>query len=336
MNSTKLSVLNLSRRHGVALACGVAALALWPAPAAAQTTYPTQPITIVVPFPPGGSADTISRLVGQRLSDRLGQPVVIDNRPGAGTVVGATYVARAPADGYTLLISSGSTFTANPAIRPKLAYDAVKSFDPIAIVGRIPLIVLANTSVPVNNVKEFATAIKGNPEKFSYASFGSGTTSHFTAEIVLQAVGAKLLHIPYRGSAPAMSDLIGGRVPFSVDTVTAALPQLKAGKVKAIAVTTSQRSSQLPDVPTFAESGYPEVNADTWIMLVAPKGIPAPVRSQLEKAMADIVATPNMQKALREQGAEPAFSGAQASVEQIEKELPLMRAIAVRANIQPD
>jgi tripartite-type tricarboxylate transporter receptor subunit TctC len=336
MNTPTLPALNLRRRHWVAMACGVAALTVWSVPATAQDAFPSKPITIVVPFPPGGSADTMARLVGKRLTDLMGQPVVIDNRPGAGTVIGATYVARAPADGYTLLISSGSTFTANPAIRPKLAYDAVKSFDPIAIVGRIPLIVLANTSVPVNNVKEFVAAIKATPDQFAYASFGSGTTAHFTAEIVLQAVGAKLLHIPYRGSAPAMSDLIGGRVPFSVDTVTAAIPQIKAGKIKAIGVTTAKRSSQLPDVPTFAEAGYPEVNADTWIMLVAPKGTPAPVRSKLEKALASIAATPDMQKALREQGVEPAFSGAQASVQQIEKELPLMRAIAVRANIQPD
>jgi len=336
MNRSTPTSVNRHRRLLVAMTCGMAALSTLSSPAHAQATYPTKPITIVVPFPPGGSADTISRLVGQRLTGLMGQPVVIDNRPGAGTVVGATYVARAPADGYTLLISSGSTFTANPAIRPKLAYDPVKSFDPIAIVGRIPLIVLANNDVPVNTVKAFASAIKATPDQFAYASFGSGTTSHFTAEIVLQAVGTKLLHIPYRGSAPAMSDLIGGRVPFSVDTVTAAIPQLKAGKVKAIGVTTAQRSSQLPDVPTFAEAGYPEVNADTWIMLVAPKGTPAPVLSKLEKALANIVATPDMQKALREQGAEPAFSGAEASAQQIAKELPLMRAIAARANIQPD
>lgn len=336
MNTSTPTTVNRHRRLLVAMTCGMAALSTLSSAALAQDTYPTKPITIVVPFPPGGSADTMARLVGKRLTDLMGQPVVIDNRPGAGTVVGATYVARAAADGYTLLLSSGSTFTANPAIRPKLAYDAVKSFDPIAIVGRIPLIVLANNNVPVNTVKEFAAAIKATPEQFAYASFGSGTTAHFTAEIVLQAVGAQLLHIPYRGSAPAMSDLIGGRVPFSVDTVTAAIPQIQAGKVKAIGVTTAKRSSQLPDVPTFAEAGYPEVNADTWIMLVAPKGTPAPVRNKLEKALASIAATPDMQQALREQGVEPAFSGAQASAQQIEKELPLMRAIAVRANIQPD
>ena len=323
------------RTAALAFACLAATLG-GALPAAAQPAYPARPVTLVVPFPPGGSADTIGRLVGQRLSNELGQAVVIDNRPGAGTAIAASLVAKAPADGYTLLISSGSTFTANPAIRTNLPYDAVKSFDPIAIVARIPLIVLANKDVPVNSVKEFAAAIKAAPDKYSYASFGSGTTSHFTGEIVLNAVGGRMLHVPYKGSAPAMTDLIGGQVPFSVDTVTAAIPQLKAGKVKAIAVTTAKRSSQLPNVPTFAEAGYTDINADTWIMVVAPKGTPAAVRKRLETALAKIVATPEAKAALQAQGAEPAFAGSAASVAQIEQELPLMRAVAQRANIRAD
>jgi tripartite-type tricarboxylate transporter receptor subunit TctC len=324
-------------RRTAGLALAAVALTLATAPwAHAQSAWPSKPITLVIPFPPGGSADTIGRLMGKRLADALGQAVVIDNRPGAGTAIAAGYVAKAPADGYTLLISSGSTFTANPAIRSNLPYDPLKSFDPVAIVARIPLIVLANKAVPVNNVKEFVAAIKAAPEKYSYASFGSGTTSHFTAEIVLGAVGAQLLHVPYKGSGPAMTDLIGGQVPFSVDTVTAAIPQLKAGTVKAIGVTTTKRSSQLPNVPTFAEAGYPQVNADTWLMLVAPKGTPPAVRQQLEQAVAKIVATPDAKAALQAQGAEPAFADGVASVAQIERELPLMRAVAQRANIQAD
>lgn len=307
-----------------------------PFAALAQSAWPAKPITLVIPFPPGGSADVIGRLVGQRMSDELGQPVIIDNRPGAGTAIAAGLVAKAPADGYTLFLGSGSTFTANPAIRSNLPYDTLKSFDPIAIVARIPLIVLANKDVPVNNVKEFVAAIKAAPDKYAYASFGAGTTSHFTGEIVLHAVGAKLMHVPYKGSAPAMTDLIGGQVPFSVDTVTAAIPQLKAGKVKAIAVTTAKRSSQLPDVPTFAEAGYKDIDADTWIMLVAPKGTPAPVRERLEKALAKIIGTPAAKSALQAQGAEPAFAGAAASLAQIESELPLMRAVAQRADIKAD
>ena len=201
-------------------------------------------------------------------------------------MVGAAIVAKAPADGHTLLISSGSTFTVNPAIRPNLPYDPLKSFDPIAIVARIPLILLANKDVPVDGVAGFVDLIKTNPDKYAYASFGSGTTSHFTGEILLHALGLKLLHIPFKGSGPAMTDLIGGQVPFSVDTVTAAIPQLKARTVKAVAVTTAKRSSQLPDVPTFAEAGYVGVDADTWIMLAAPRGTPQPIRERLEKALA--------------------------------------------------
>ena len=334
---TRRSPRPLPRRVLGASVLGALALAsVLPMAAVAQAAWPARPVTLVVPFPPGGSADTVGRLVGQRLAEELGQPVVIDNRPGAGTAIAAGLVAKAPADGYTLMISSGSTFTANPAIRSNLPYDAVKSFDPIAIVARIPLIVLANKDVPANTVKEFVAAIKAAPDKYAYASFGAGTTSHFTGEIVLQAVGGKMLHVPYKGSAPAMTDLIGGQVPFSVDTVTAAIPQLKAGKVKAIGVTTAKRSSQLPGVPTFAEAGYPQVNADTWLMLVAPKGTPVAVRQRVEQALAEIVATPTAQAALRAQGAEPAFSGAAESAAQIEQELPLMRAVAQRADIRAE
>nr|WP_145550707.1 tripartite tricarboxylate transporter substrate binding protein [Variovorax boronicumulans] len=329
-----MPLASFSRRAALTLAGLAAALAA--APALAQGAYPSKPITLVVPFPPGGSADTVGRLMGQQLSEALGQPVVIDNRPGAGTAIAAGLVAKAPADGHTLLISSGSTFTANPAIRTNLPYDAVKSFDPIAVVARIPLIVLANNNVPVHNVKEFVAALRATPDKYAYASFGSGSTSHFTGEIVLRAIGAKVLHVPYKGSAPAMTDLIGGQVPFSVDTVTAALPQLKAGKVKAIAVTTAKRSSQLPDVPTFAESGYPDIDADTWIMVVAPKGIPAAVRQKLESVLARSVATPAVAAQLRANGAEPLFSGSAASAALIEKELPQMRAVAQRADIKAD
>lgn len=307
-----------------------------PAPAQADTAYPNKPITLVIPFPPGGSADTIGRLAGQRLAEELGQTVVIDNRPGGGTAIAAGFVARAPADGYTLFVSSGSTFTSNPAIRSNLPYDAVNSFDPVAIIARIPLILLAGKDVPASNVKAFAAMVKAAPDTYSYASFGMGTTAHFAGEIVLHELGAKMLHVPYKGSGPAMNDLIGGQVPFSFDTVTAALAQVKAGKVKAIAVTTAARSSQLPDVPTFAEAGYTGVNIDTWIMLVTPKGTPPPIREKLEKTLAKIGASPDAQAKLRAQGAEPAFAGAAAAAAQIQQELPLMRAVAQRANIKVD
>ncbi|MEF7617406.1 tripartite tricarboxylate transporter substrate binding protein [Aquincola sp. MAHUQ-54] len=339
MHTTPSQHPGATRRRLFALTAGGLATALCaalPAPVLADPAYPAKPITLVIPFPPGGSADTIGRLVGQRLSQELGQTVVIDNRPGAGTAIAAGFVAKAAPDGYTLFVSSGSTFTANPAIRSNLPYDAVKSFDPIAIVARIPLIVLANKEVPVNTIQEFTAAIKATPDKYSYASFGNGTTAHFAGEILLGRLGAKILHVPYKGSGPAMTDLIGGQVTFSVDTVTAAIPQVKAGKVKAIGVTTIARSSQLPDVPTFAEAGHPGINIDTWIMMVAPKGTPAAIREKLEKTLAKIGASADAQARMRAQGAEPAFAGSAAAAAQIEQELPLMRAVAQRANIKSD
>lgn len=335
----------LRRRAALLVATAVAAVSLvppaWsatdtPAAGGAAPAWPTKPLSLVIPFPPGGSADTIGRLMGKRLSDALGQPVVIDNRPGAGTAIAAGYVAKAAPDGYTLFLSSGSTFTANPAIRSKLPYDSLGSFDPVAIVGRIPLILLANKDVPINDAKAFAAAVKARPDQYTYASFGTVTTSHFTAEIVLQAIGAKLTHVPYKGSAPAMTDLIGGQVPFSFDTVTAAIPQVKSGKVKAIAVTSARRSSQLPDVPTFAESGYADIDVDTWIMMVVPKGTPESIRGHLEKTLAEIVADQDTRSALAAIGAEPTFSDGKAGRALIERELPVMRAVARSANIQAD
>ena len=325
-------------KHRLSLACAVlatAALAALSGPTHAETTYPSHALQLVIPFPPGGATDVVGRLIGKSLSEKLGQPVLADNRAGAGTIIGANFVAKAAPDGYTLLISSGTTFTINPAIQPKLAYDPVKSFEPIGLVGRTGLILLANKDVPVNTPKEFAAAAKAAPGKYSYASFGIGTTSQFTGELILRATGAQMVHVPYKGSAPAMSDLMGGQIPFSVDTVSAAIPQLKSGKIKAIAVSTAKRSKLLPNVPTFAESGY-DVDADTWIAIVAPRGLPPAVKARLEKALAEIVATPDVRDKLIAAGLEPGFQSGAAVTALIEKELPLMRAVAARANIKAE
>jgi len=317
------------------LACAVAAFASFVVPAASADTFPSRPVTLVIPFPPGGSTDVVGRLVGKALGDKLGQPVIIDNRAGAGTIIGAAYTAKAAPDGYTLLISSGTTFTVNPAIQPKLPYDPIKSFEPIGTVARTGLILLANKDLPVNNPKEFVALVKASPDKYSYASFGTGTTSQFTGELMLRATGTKMVHVPYKGSAPAMTDLMGGQVPFSVDTVTAAIPQLKSGKIKAIAVTTRKRAALLPNVPTFAESGF-DLDADTWVAVVAPHGLPPEVRARLEKALGEVVASPEMRDKLTASGLEPDWQNGAATAAQIEKELPLMRAIAIRANIRPE
>jgi tripartite-type tricarboxylate transporter receptor subunit TctC len=304
-----------------------------PTAAAAQSAYPTRPISLVIPFPPGGATDVLGRVIGHKMAMELGQPVVVENRSGAGTIIGAGYVAKAKPDGYTLLVSSGTTFTVNPAIRSNLPYDPIKDFEPIGISGRTGLILLANSAVPVNTVKQFVDYVKAAPDKHAYGSYGSGTTAHFAGESILSAAGLKMTHVPYKGSAPAMTDLMGGQIPFSIDTVAAAIPQLKTGKIKAIAVTAAKRSALLPDVPTMAESGYPEIDMDTWLIIAAPRGLPADVKARLEKALVAVMADPETREKLIGAGFEPSYSNAAEASQLIERELPVMRAVAKQANI---
>lgn len=318
-----------------AVVCALGAAAWGPA-VAQEGAFPPKPITLVIPFPPGGATDVLGRLIGKKLGDKLGQSVVIDNRAGAGTAIGAAYVAKAAPDGYTLLMSSGTTFTVNPAVRAKLPYDPVKSFEPIGIAGRTSLILLANKDVPVSDVKQFVAMVKAGPDKYSYGSYGAGTTSQFAGEMFFNAAGLKIQHVPYKGSSPAMVDLMGGQIPFTVDTVSAALPQLKDGKIRAIAVTAGKRSALLPKVPTLAESGYPGVEMDTWLALVAPRGLPPAVKARLEQTLAQVVADPETRDKLIAVGFEPTYASAKAVSELIDKELPLMRAIAQRAAITAD
>lgn len=324
------------RRRVVLLAAALAGLGLGPLQLAHADGYPAKPVQLVVPFPPGGAVDIVGRTISKKLGDRLGQPIVVENKAGAGTVVGAAYVANAPADGYTLLISSGSTFTVNPALNAKLPYDPVKSYEPVGLVARVPLILLAHRDVPVNNLRQLIAAVQRTPDKFSYGSFGNGTTGHFAAELAWSATGIKLMHVPYRGSAPAMADLMGGQIPFTIDTVAAALPQLKAGKIKAIAVTGATRATQLPDVPTVAESGFPGFSADSWLAVVAPRGLPAEAKAKLHKALADTLADAEVRSKLVAAGLEPSYATGDAVLTQIEDELPRMRAIAQRAQIRAD
>ena len=330
----------VKRRRVILLAATVAGLGLGlglgPLQLAHADGYPAKPVQLVVPFPPGGAVDIVGRTISKKLGDRLGQPIVVENKAGAGTVVGAAYVANAPADGYTLLISSGSTFTVNPALNAKLPYDPVKSYEPIGLVARVPLILLAHRDVPVNNLRQLIAAVQRTPDKFSYGSFGNGTTGHFAAELAWSATGIKLLHVPYRGSAPAMADLMGGQIPFTIDTVAAALPQLKAGKIKAIAVTGATRATQLPDVPTVAEGGFPGFSADSWLAVVAPRGLPAEAKAKLHKALADTLADAEVRSKLLAAGLEPSYASGDAVLAQIEDELPRMRAIAQRAQIRAD
>lgn len=331
------------QRRAWALKTAALAAAAWMGAACAanaQTAlaaaYPTRPITLVVPFPPGGSSDTIGRAIAPKLGEKLGQAVIIDNRPGGGTAVAAGFVARSAPDGYTLLIGSGSMLSLNPAVRRDLPYDPVKSFEQIGMVSRAGMVLLAGRNAPFDTLAQLQAAATKAPGDVPYASFGAGTASHFAAEMAWLAMGVQLLHVPYKGSAPMLTDLIGGQLPLAMDTVVTAAPQIKAGKVKAIAVASPKRLATLPQVPTFAEAGFPGVVLESWGTLIAPRGLPAAVHAKLEKALAETMADPGVRKALADQGVEAVVGSSAQANALLERELPLMRAVAVRARMSAD
>lgn len=309
--------------------------ALWITPAFAQDAYPSKPIKLVVPFPPGGSTDVIARLLAKPLGDRLRQTIVIENKAGAGTVIGADAVAKAAPDGYTLLLSAATTYTVNPVVLKRLPYDPQNSFEPLGIVGSTPLVLLAHPSVKATTLKELAAQAKTLPN-LTYGSFGNGTTAHFAGEMLFAALGIQALHVPYKGSAPAMTDLIGGQIPLSVDTVVAAAPQVKAGKVKALAVTSPQRSHMLPSTPTAVESGYPSVVLTTWFAIVAPKGLAEPARASLEKVIAETMKDKAVRDSLVANGYEPEYETPAAYRMRVVKEVERLRPIAAASKISAD
>jgi tripartite-type tricarboxylate transporter receptor subunit TctC len=298
--------------------------------------FPERAITLVAPYPAGGAADVLARILGKKIEEQLGQPVVVENKPGAGTAIGAAAVANAKPDGYTLLISSNSTFTLNPALNPKLQYDPVKGFDAIGMVGSVALALLVNPSVTAAGVPQLVAAAKAAPDKFVYGSFGNGTTSNFAGAMFNAATGLKMTHVPYKGSAPLMTDLIGGQIPVSFDTVVAAAPQLKGGKIRILAVTSAKRSTMMPDVPTVAEAGYPGFDMTAWLALVAPRGLPPEVKLRLEKALATLMASPDTQDKMKTAGFEPAYQAIPDWAGMVTADIARMRGIAERSQINAD
>lgn len=266
--------------------------------------YPERPITIVVPYPAGGSADILARTVGQKLSVQIGQPVIVENRAGAGTAIGARFVAEARPDGYTLLLGTVSSQAINPAMS-KTGYDPLKDFVPVSALASIPFVLVANPGVGYASVSDLIAAAKQNPGSISYASAGPGTSNHLAGEMLASAAKIKLLHVPYKGSAPALADVLAGHVPLMFDLQTTSLPNIASHKLKALAVTGSQRSSLLPGVPTVAESGLPGFEVSAWFGVFAPAKVPAPVLKKLSAAMARVLEDPVLAQRLRDIGAEP-------------------------------
>ncbi|MDB5824214.1 MAG: Tricarboxylate transport protein TctC [Herminiimonas sp.] len=252
--------------------------------------YPHQPITIVVPYPPGGTNDIVARMLGKKLGEQMGQPVIVENRAGASGTMGAGTVARAPADGYTLLlITTGHTI--HPALYPKLPYEMKTSFQPISKLTSGPMLVMVTPSLPVKNLQDLIALAKSKPGELNYGSAGNGSTTHLTTELIDSLAGIKMTHVPYKGSAPAMMDVMSGNAQVVLDLVFSAQPHVKSGKLKALAITGAKRSSILPNVPTVAESGIPGFEATVWNGLVAPAGTPKDVvtklNAEIKKAMAD-------------------------------------------------
>jgi tripartite-type tricarboxylate transporter receptor subunit TctC len=317
----------------LAVAAPVAAIAQSKAPP--QNNYPTKPIRLIVAFPAGGSTDIIGRLVGQRLSERLGQQVIIDNRGGAGGMIGTEIAARAAPDGYTLTMGTTSTHVIAPAAFSKVKYDPVKDFAPITLVASTPYLLVVNPGVKASSLKEFVALAKSQPGKLNYASAGAGSTTHLAMEMLKHTAGLDIVHVAYNGNGPAGVAVLGGQVQALFGSMPAVLPQAKAGKLRPLAVGTSKRSPALPDVPTVAESGYPGFEVSLWLGFFAPRGTPASVINRLHSELVKIVLTPEMKEQLERNGAEPAHNAASIELERLVRaEIDKYSKVLKAANIK--
>jgi tripartite-type tricarboxylate transporter receptor subunit TctC len=274
--------------------------------AQAAAGYPAKPIRLVVPFPPGGTTDILARDVAQKLSEMWGKQVIVDNRPGAGGNIGADLVAKAAPDGYTLVMGTVGTHAINPSLYKKMPYDHVKDFAPVILVAGVPNVLVVNPSLPVHSVQELITYGKANPGKLNFASSGNGTSIHLSGELFKTMTGVEMTHVPYKGSAPALTDLIGGQVQLMFDNLPSSLGFIKAGKLRALAVTSAARSPTLPDLPTIAESGLPGYEASSWFGVLAPAGTPRDIVQKVNQAIGAWLDTQDAKQRLLAQGAIPA------------------------------
>jgi tripartite-type tricarboxylate transporter receptor subunit TctC len=277
-----------------------------PVGAQSPAPFPSRPVKLVVPFPPGGPLDIVGRAIAQKLSEAWGQSVLVDNRPGAGGNIGADLVAKSPPDGYTVLMGALSTHAVNPSLYAKMPYDAVKDFAPITLVAITPNVLVVNAALPVNSAKEFVAYAKANSGKLAFGSGSNGSAGHLAGELFKAQTGTDLVHVPYKGGAPAMQALLAGDTQFMFDNLANAMPQVKAGRLKALAVTTAERSKLVPELPTMAEAGLPGFDISTWFGLLAPAGTPKEVIAKWNAEVTTILSTPEMRERLTLQGAEPA------------------------------
>jgi tripartite-type tricarboxylate transporter receptor subunit TctC len=303
---------------------------------AAAQPYPNKPIRLMVPFPPGGSTDIVARIVAQKVGAQLGQNLVIENRGGAGGTLGTAVVAKAPADGYTLVVGTTSTHVVAPSVYQKLEYDPVKDFAPISLIAVTPYLLVVNPSVPANSLKELVALLKAQPGKLNYASAGVGSTTHLAMEMLKSVTSTYALHIPYNGNGPAGTAVIAGQVEILFGSLPAVLPHAKSGRVRAIAVGTPKRSPSLPDVPTVAESGYPGFDASLWLAFMAPAGTPAPVIERLQKEIVTAVNSKETSESLDKNGAEPLVSTPAELAAMIKDGVAKYAAVVKAAGVKPE
>ena len=317
------------KRTAISLALLIASLA---AGTAAAQQYPTKPVRIVVGFAPGGGSDFIARVIANKLTERFGSQVIVENRPGAGSTLGTELVVRSPADGYTLLLSSAS-YTVNPSVY-KLSFDPLNDITPIVQLSRGPYVVAVHPSVPARTLSELVALAKREPDKFSYASSGNGGHVHVATEYFLYTAGIKITHVPYKGTGPALNDTIGGSVHLILGSVATALQHVKSGRLRALAVTTPKRIAAAPDVPTVGESGYPTYEVTNWHGLVGPRGLPKDIVERLNKEVNESLKSKDVEKVLASDGLEPAGGSAQEFASIIKNEIGRWSQVVKRAGVK--
>lgn len=318
------------------LAGGILAAASMPLPTLAQSPYPTRPITLVVPFAAGGSTDVVGRLIAQKMGDLLGQQMVVENVVGAGGNVGAARVVKAAPDGYTILMGTVATHALNPLILKRKPYDPVTDFSPISLLAVVPNVLVVNPNLPVKNVQELIALLKADPTKYDYASSGLGTPLHLSGELFKSLAGVQMKHIPYRGSGPALNDVVAGQVPIQFDNLPSASEFIKAGSLRGLAVTTKERAPSFPDLPTIAESGLPEYETYTWNALFAPPNTPPDIIKVLNEAAHKALADPTVVERMKQFSAKITASTPTELAEHVKSEIAKWTPVVKAAGIQAD
>jgi tripartite-type tricarboxylate transporter receptor subunit TctC len=315
-------------------AAALAALAV--GAAHAQSAYPSRPIRFIAPFPPGGSSDVLCRLLGFKLAESLGQPVTVENRPGAGANIGHEYAAKQPADGYTILISSSSTLATNPHLYKHLGFDPVGDFSPISMVASAGQVLVVHPSVPATSVRELIALARAQPGKLNFGSGGKGIQSHISGEMFKSAAGVDIVHIPYKGTVQAVSDLVAGQVQMVFADMVPAMPHIKAGRIRPLAVTTEHRSPVLPDVPTMIESGVPGYVAGVWWAVMSPKGTPEAIVNRLNAELGRIVKLPDVQEKYASLGVSTEHSTPGYVIEKIKTDTQQFAKVLKAAGVEPE